>query len=501
MQNCAEKLTMIGKIEMPRCATCRKPLFATIALALVLPHARAVDRGLEPDGYRDHDGGQVYQDKGGSLAPMGYGAPTPVSTAPEIVTRLPAPELIAHKQATVPKSATIEDVRTEVDVYEEGRRGMRIRAKVSVDGLKGKKACFIAFFRGEDGQKLKDPDGKSFRTKDGDICCWRDVIPPYDSSLWEETTLFMPYEQLHLGRGSHGLVYKLEVWDESGKKPVELASGKFKGFAFTGHGRSASVENLRVDHNVFKGGRKGMQIHARINVEGMKGEKASFLCYFYDGSGNHLKDSDKKYNTTAGNVCCWMDVVPSYDDALWEDMTLFMPYDQLHLTGDRDSINLRITVQDESGKSPKSMVKSDSVAFSYTHPDAWATVDDVRSEFDVTQNGKRGLRIHSRVGINGLKGKQAEVAAYFHFSSGAKLKDFDGQYDTSDGHVAIHDRVTPSYDSSEWKDFILFMPYDQLHLAKGKHSCKYDIRVWNISGPSAVKLVESDWQAFTYTKN
>jgi len=475
---------------MLRGNTIRRSSFAAMAAALILPYARANQSAGSSSG---SDGAST----------VSHQAPAPAIYEPEIVTpvTIPPPEQIPHRKPEIPKTAKIENVRTELDAYENGQIGLRIRAKVTVDGLKGKKASFLVFFRGEDGEKLKDPDGKNYRTASGDVCCRRDVVPPYDSSLWKETTFFLPYKQLHLGLGEHALVYRIVVRDESRAKPVQLAASKFEAFPYSHTGKSATAEILRVDHNLFKGGRKGMNIHAKISVKGLKDRKASFLCYFHDENGNYLKDSDKKFNTTAGNVCCWQDVIPKYDDSLWESVALFMPYQQLHLTGDRNSLSMRITVQDESGTSPKALVRSNSRSFNYTHPSAWATLDDVRTEFDVVQNGKKGMRIRSRVGINGLKGKQAEVTAYFQFSSGTKLKDFDQRYHTSDGYVCVADRVSPSYDASEWKDFVLFIPYDQLHLAKGEHSCKYDIRIWDLSGARAVKLVESDWQSFTYTRN
>jgi len=468
----------------------KRSLFAAMAAALFVPCARAdQSAGSSVGGER-------------SSAP---GHQTPASTIfePEIVTPtlIPPPERIPHRRPEIPKAAKIEDVRTELDAYENAQRGIRIRAKITVDGLKGEDVSFLVFFRGEDGEKLSDPDGKDYRAENGDICCRRSVVPPYDSSLWKETTFFLPYKQLHLGLGEHALVYRIVVRDESGSKPVELAAGKFEAFPYKNTGKSATAEILRVDHNLFKGGKKGMNVRAKISVKGLRDRKASFLCYFYDVNGNNLKDSDRKFNTTAGSVCCWLDVIPKYDDSLWEDVALFMPYQQLHLTGDRNNLSMRITVQDESGTSPKALVRSNSRSFNYTHPGAWATLDDVRTEFDVVQSGKKGMRIHAYVKTNGMKGKQTEVTAYFQFSSGTKLKDFDQKYRTSDGYVCVTDRVTPSYDASEWKDFVLFIPYDQLHLAKGEHSCRYDIRVWDLSGARAVKLVESDWQNFTYTRN
>jgi len=46
----------------------------------------------------------------------------------------------------------------------------------------------------------------------------------------------------------------------------------------------------------------------------------------------------------------------------------------------------------------------------------------------------------------------------------------------------------------------LFMPYPQLHMATGRHGLKFVLAVWDRSGKTPVKLVESDWVNFQFSK-
>jgi len=44
------------------------------------------------------------------------------------------------------------------------------------------------------------------------------------------------------------------------------------------------------------------------------------------------------------------------------------------------------------------------------------------------------------------------------------------------------------------------MPYPQLHMATGRHGLKFVLAVWDRSGKTPVKLVESDWVNFQFSK-
>ena len=49
------------------------------------------------------------------------------------------------------------------------------------------------------------------------------------------------------------------------------------------------------------------------------------------------------------------------------------------------------------------------------------------------------MQIHAKVTMDKMKGRQAEVAAFFYFPNGNPLKDFGGGYNTPNGSVAVAD--------------------------------------------------------------
>ncbi len=62
-----------------------------------------------------------------------------------------------------------------------------------------------------------------------------------------------------------------------------------------------------------------------------------------------------------------------------------------------------------------------------------------------------------------------QVVAWFHGPDGEYLNDFDRHYTTGKEQVGSDTSVVPTYDPSEFGDCTIFIPYEQLHLAKGTH--------------------------------
>lgn len=102
-------------------------------------------------------------------------------------------------------------------------------------------------------------------------------------------------------------------------------------------------------------------------------------------------------------------------------------------------------------------------------------------EFDVTQNGVRGMKIHVDFNVKNMKGKQGKVIVYFEYPKGTGLKDTNGKYCTKGGDVCVSEEFTPSYDNSHYSDFDIFMPIDEIHMKKGKLTYYCDIRVLDLS--------------------
>ena len=94
---------------------------------------------------------------------------------------------------------------------------------------------------------------------------------------------------------------------------------------------SAKFERIWVDYDVTEGGLKGMRIHTKFTVYGMKNVASYMAIYFETGDGKRLKDNDKSFYSTSGEVAVYRELKIDYDPGVYADLTVFMPYSQLDL--------------------------------------------------------------------------------------------------------------------------------------------------------------------------
>lgn len=107
----------------------------------------------------------------------------------------------------------------------------------------------------------------------------------------------------------------------------------------------------------------------------------------------------------------------------------------------------------------------------------------VVAKHNVTRNKQTGMVIHTDFEVYDAKGTDLDVNAYFAFSSGQKLRDLDRKFYTVDGHVSTGEPIKPGYGIAYYNDFQLFIPYSQLHLAKGiDHQLQFHLEILNKRG-------------------
>lgn len=128
-----------------------------------------------------------------------------------------------------------------------------------------------------------------------------------------------------------------------------------------------------------------------------------------------------------------------------------------------------------------------------------AQVENVWVDYDVTENNQFGMRIHLQFSIWGYKDMACMAVAYFHYNSGAPLRDLNGAYADAEGNVASWNSFRPGYDDTDYSDWIIFIPYDEFHLDPGAYELKYVVRLF--TEETQEKLADTPFYAFTFTKN
>lgn len=95
---------------------------------------------------------------------------------------------------------------------------------------------------------------------------------------------------------------------------------------------SAKLKRMWIEYNVTEGAEKGMRIHVNYSVHGMKGVPSYLALYFAKESGDKLYSSKTGFKSADGQLALYKEMEPAYEDTVYDDSTLFLPYDEIDLT-------------------------------------------------------------------------------------------------------------------------------------------------------------------------
>lgn len=118
-------------------------------------------------------------------------------------------------------------------------------------------------------------------------------------------------------------------------------------------------------------------------------------------------------------------------------------------------------------------------------------------DYNVTENGRLGMRIHVKFTVKNMKDEDSYLAIYFEKADGTELKTTNKKFAAKDGQVAVYRSLKPGYDETIYKDLDVFMPYDEFQLSRGKYNLKMDADVIYENGDLVEHL---NYYEFQYEK-
>jgi hypothetical protein len=107
-------------------------------------------------------------------------------------------------------TGSINKIWFEHGVQENSRKGMMVHIAFSVVNLKGIECNAAVFFYSASGKQLIDQNN-SYHSTSGKVAISRSFTPKYDNSRFNDFTLFIPYDEFHLGYGKHELMVKVQL--------------------------------------------------------------------------------------------------------------------------------------------------------------------------------------------------------------------------------------------------------------------------------------------------
>ena len=196
-------------------------------------------------------------------------------------------------------------------------------------------------------------------------------------------------------------------------------------------------------------------------------------------AGNALKDNNGKFTSSSGDVAVYRELDIGYDPGDYNDLTVFMPFSELDLEDGNHDLKLdakliyktggliqQLTTKDFNYKQGDTVVKKGEVT---------AKVTRVWADYNVTEEGRKGMRLHVNFEVTGLKGIDSMVSARVSKASGDFLKNDSADYSNDEGLLQIKFAMKPGFDTTVYKDADLFLPYNEIIVSKGKSQLKFDI--------------------------
>ena len=284
----------------------------------------------------------------------------------------------------------------------------------------------------------------------------------------------------------------------------------------------AEFERIWVDYDVTENGTRGMRIHTKFSVYRMKGVAAALAVYFETGDAKRLRDKNKRFYTTGGDVTIQRELKIDYDPGVYSDLTVFMPYDELDL--DEGEYDLKMDVDliylnggliqhlafhDFNFKQPArarleaplptqqaplpTPIEDSGNTNNSSAPNA--SMEKVWIDYDVTENGRKGMRIHVKFRVQNLKNVESDLRLRVARQNDVLIKGISAAYSNADGELFVTKKLKPGFDATVYEDETVFLPYQEINLGRGVFNLKLDVDVTYRSGELIKHL---GWHEFTF---
>lgn len=236
----------------------------------------------------------------------------------------------------------------------------------------------------------------------------------------------------------------------------------------------AELERFWVDFDVYRESTKGMLLHIKMTVYDMKSVRSAVRVMFFDEDNKPLVDRNKKYFTTKGNVAAFRSLQIDYNPGYYDDLQIFMPYEELDLGGFPGEYRLKMDVDlvyEDTGELIQHLTFYD---FDYSEPNL-APVDKVWVDYNATEDGRKGMRVHLKFKVYGLKKVDSYLAVYVSRLDNTPVAGKTKTYMSKNGQLASFQSMNPCCAETVYDDLSVFIPYDEFSLPPGEHNLRLDI--------------------------
>ena len=268
---------------------------------------------------------------------------------------------------------------------------------------------------------------------------------------------------------------------------------------------SAVFNGCWIDYNVFENGMKGMRIHVNFEVTGLKGVDSKLVARVQTEDDEYLT-SDSSYSNENGELETSFSMKPGYPTTVYKDADMFLPYSELNLPKGVYNLKLDIDVSYEDGELIQHLTYKD---FEFTSGGGSremptktgavkATVKRIWIDYNVTENGRKGMRVHVNFEVSGLKGVDAKLVARVQKENGDFLTSTNPSFSNGSDQLEIFYDIKPGYAVTVYEDATMFLPYSEIVIRKGVWNLKLDV---DLNYEDGELIQHLDFYEFEFTRN
>ncbi len=237
---------------------------------------------------------------------------------------------------------------------------------------------------------------------------------------------------------------------------------------------NAVNKKIVLKHNVIENGKKGVKILANFNVYNLKGIKTDVV-FRFKKSGKYLTSSNKEFATKAGHLNGRRYLTPAHRATVYENLEVFIPYKEFNLGYGIHNLQMVSYVIYRDGKIV-SHLGSQNLRLVIPSPTirktGTAKLGKIWMDYNVTENGVKGLRINVNMTVSGMKDRDAYLQVLFTKKDGTKLYTTNKTYQGKNRQTAVFRNIRPIHTSARFTNLSVFIPYKEFKVSVGKHTIK-----------------------------
>ena len=239
---------------------------------------------------------------------------------------------ITHNETEKTPEATLTRLWVDRNVVRNGRAGMTVHAHFTAYNLKDRPMQMTVRFRGSGGEFLRSTN-TSYANRSGQLALYKNLRPGHEAAVYKDWSVFLPYSELPVVAGSYRLEIVADLIKPDGNlfKNLGSISERITKPKPSLRAPKATFNRMWVEYGVREKGQLGMRIHVNMKVSNLKDIRTYLRVGFEKRDGTPLTAKSTLYGDRAGRVSLYSPLKPATMSAQYDDIAVFMPYEQLNL--------------------------------------------------------------------------------------------------------------------------------------------------------------------------